>query len=425
MIPSMRKRLLVGAAILFVACGEETQVDTHTGTGGALGTGGSAATGAVSGSSGTQSGGASGTVGTAGGDAAGGVSSGTSGSGGTTTDATTCSTSSGAISTTAVNVPADLYMMLDRSGSMNKPQALPPPVQGDCNVGDTVVSRWCYMLNALDGFFTAPSSTGVGVALQFFPNGTCGVGSTACCSSGTCCEGAADSIPAVPLGLLPGNRVALDSALNAQVPSGDKSPDEPALRGIVAYTTSIQSPGREVAGVLLSDGNPRGCATATNTLSGIISAHLAATGIKTFIIGMTGADFATLEAWAIAGGALAHTDYCAAGVSSCHYYNVGDGDPAAFTAALQQIQQATVACALAMPTASDGSPLAPSSLVVRYFAGGTGSGEAVPHVASAADCGAGWYFDDNTAPREIVFCPTTCSTIGGDAAAQLEIDGCT
>ena len=63
-------------------------------------------------------------------------------------------------------LPVDLYVMLDRSGSMNIPQSLPPVVDGDCDVGDPTVSRWCYTLNALDGFFASGEKEETGAALK-------------------------------------------------------------------------------------------------------------------------------------------------------------------------------------------------------------------------------------------------------------------
>src|SRR5690606_16416569 len=136
-------------------------------------------------------------------------------------------------------LPVDLYIMLDRSGSMNIPESLPPATNGDCDVGDAKMSRWCYTLNVLDGFFGTGDVERTGVALQFFPNGKCSetppIGHD-CCESGACCGGGPDSVPAVPLGLLSENRQALVSALNAQSPAGVTTPIEAALRGMTAWT---------------------------------------------------------------------------------------------------------------------------------------------------------------------------------------------
>jgi hypothetical protein len=55
---------------------------------------------------------------------------------------------------------------------------------------------------------------------------------------------------------------------------------------------------------------------------------------------------------------------------------------------------------------------------------GGGSPEAIGQVNGASDCGAvadGWYYDDPAAPSSIIFCPQTCSSAQGDAAAQVDI----
>jgi hypothetical protein len=192
-------------------------------------------------------------------------------------------------------LPVDLYIMLDRSGSMNIPMSLPPTIEGDCDVGDPTVSRWCYTLNALDGFFTSGNVEETGVALQFFPNGNCsdtGPIGHDCCESGACCLGTADAIPAVELGPLVTNRDELVRALNEQSPAGVTTPIEAALRGIVTWTAKNKTSLRSMAGVLITDGEPTGCSNDAGLLSGLVATHLADTGIPTFVLGMDGAKFA-------------------------------------------------------------------------------------------------------------------------------------
>lgn len=317
-------------------------------------------------------------------------------------------------------LPVDLYVMLDRSGSMNIPMSLPPATEGDCNVGDPTVSRWCYTLNALDGFFTSGDADETGVALQFFPNGSCSetppIGHN-CCEGGACCGGGPDSVPAVPLDVLSANRGALVDALNAQSPAGVTTPIEAALRGIAAWTRANKTALRSMAGLLITDGEPTGCSNNPELLSAIVAQHLADTGIPTFVLGMDGAKFAPLEAIAEAGGVASHSDYCPSGVLPCHVYNVANGDPTAFAKALEQIKGAVVQCRFAVPR-SDSGVIDPRNMEVLYR---HDSGqEVLTRAGSPEECVAGgYYFDNNEAPTEVSLCPEACAQLRSAQASEV------
>jgi hypothetical protein len=315
-------------------------------------------------------------------------------------------------------VPLDLYLMLDRSASMTLPQQFIPT----CKVGDTTEARWCYAINALAGFFGAPTSNGMGVALQFFPHGNCGwVSSTEqnCCALGDCCTGSDDAIPTVALGRLPEGQQALVNALNAQNPLGTTTPMEAALRGLVSYTAKAKQPNRNMVAVLVTDGDPNGCELSTAELSNILSSHRTLTGIKTFIIGMDGANFQTLEQLAVAGGATPHPTYCAAGFTSCSFFNVGSGKPEAFIDALQQIQRSVVGCRFSLPS-TDAGIVDPETLVLNVVSPENPDKEVLKRLTSASACGDGWY-SDPSAPREFVLCPRTCSSVQAQIGVRVEL----
>jgi len=294
-------------------------------------------------------------------------------------------------------IPLDLYLILDSTGSMGT----------DCNVGSTTASKWCRAVNSIAGFVNDASSAGMRMALQFYSS-----------SINATCSGSYYATPKVALGLLPANAGPIVSALNAQAPSG-LTPTEAALRGIASFTKSKQTAGRVMIGILVTDGNPTDCSTNDTTLASIVGNHLASTGIKTFIVGMTGALSTRLETIAVAGGAPSHTNYCD-GVASCHYYSVGDGNPQAFIAALKQIQQSAIACTYQMPT-SDAGIIDPSKVTVQYTPGG-GAPQELQHVDSKTQCvGNGWYYDNNTAPTLIMLCPDACKTVQADTNAKVEI----
>ncbi len=305
--------------------------------------------------------------------------------------------------TTAQAEPLDLdmYIMLDQSGSMAP----------DCNIGSTTASKWCYAINALNGFFNAPSSVGMGVALQYFPI----TGYSCTAPGGTC------ATPAVPLSILPNNIAAFQNSLNAMPANGSNTPTEAGIHGLVDYTGKNKQPGRVMIGVLITDGAPNGCNSGASYLAGLVQAHYNATGIRTFVIGMTGASFTTLETIAVGGGAQSHTNYCS-GAGPCHYYNVGNGDPQAFIAALQAIQQSAIGCQYNMPKA-DGGVVDPAKVNVQYTPGGGGAPQPINKVNDLSQCGppGGWYYDNNQNPTTINLCPATCTAVQSDNQAKIDV----
>ncbi|MCC6214693.1 MAG: VWA domain-containing protein [Polyangiaceae bacterium] len=413
------------------------------GAGSGGGSGGGGAAGAGGGAGGViTSGGSGGSGATSGGAGASGAATGGSGGGGTTdaapdvqfpydagtgTDALTQDSACATGSAQAELVPLDMYVVVDRSGSMNDPQPLPPPPDGDCNVGQNVNSRWCFAVNALAGFFNAPSSAGMGVALQFYPANctiTCGwVNCTSdCCANGACCQGTSVATPAVGYGLLPGNAAALIAGLNAADPMGGTTPTEAALRGLATWTAANRVAGRTMIGILITDGLPNGCSTNTATLAGIASGHLAATGIRTFAIGIEGADYGVLEQIALGGGGPSHTTGCGPGYATCHHYDAGTGSSQPLIDALAAIQGSAIGCTYQMPQ-TDAGVVDPDQVSLEYRAGGTGAPQSVPRVADQSQCGTsgGWYYDNPVAPSTLQLCPSTCGVIQNDGTAKVDI----
>lgn len=266
--------------------------------------------------------GSNGAFGTSGASGASGGTSGTSGASGGTCFA-----------------PVDMYIMLDKSGSMGDPAGNGKP--GDCNIGQTVNSKWCHGINALAGYLSSPQAKDQGAAMQFFSGD----------DNANCATGAPYTTAAMPgtgYTNLPSN--AFDSTLNGIVPGGG-TPMEAALRGLTTFTAANRRGGRVTIGILITDGDPQGCNENLGTLAGILQAHYTATKIRTYVIGMNGATFANLEQIAAGGGTPTHaatvgslTNACGTVPAPCHFWNVGDGDPAGFIQALAAIQESADGC---------------------------------------------------------------------------------
>ena len=235
--------------------------------------------------------------------------------------------------------PVDMYIMFDKSGSMGDPQGNGAP--GDCNIGQTVNSKWCRAINALSGYLNSPSSKDQAAAIQFFSGA----------DNANCKTGAPYTTPAVPASsytTLPSK--SFDAALNGTTPGGG-TPMEAALRGLTSYTAANRRGGRVTIGILVTDGDPLGCNENLSALSNILQAHNTATKIRTYVIGMNGATFSNLEQIAVGGDAPTHaatvgalTNACGNVAAPCRFWNVGDGDPAGFIQALAAIQESANGC---------------------------------------------------------------------------------
>ena len=307
---SLRTRVVAALAVLggigvVVACGSDAGESDFGSSSGASGSSGS--TGSSSGGFGS-SGTASGSGGTSGGDA----------------NPANC------------NAPIDMFIAFDDSGSMG----------ADCNLPSNGTSKWCRGINALSGYLKSQGAAGQAAAIQFFP--LTGHNNTTQCPTGDGYNVA--GFPATGYETLPSNN--FDAVLNAASPVDFQgTPTEAAIRGLVRFTEANRRPGRVTIGILITDGDPNGCNESRTFLAGLLQAHNTATKVRTYVIGMTGADFDNLEDIAKGGGAPPHpdtvgtlTNACGDVDAPCTFWNVGDGEPAAFVAALAAIQQQADGC---------------------------------------------------------------------------------
>jgi hypothetical protein len=239
--------------------------------------------------------------------------------------------------------------------------------------------------------------------------------------SGGTCAGAGYDTPAVPLGYLPQIAGSLDSSMNSHSPHTD-TPTEAAMNGIAKYTSTHQTAGRVMVGILITDGVPccGECNDNVATIAKIPQNLYNNFGIRTFVIGMTGASFPALEQWAVAGGGPSHSNYCASGYSTCHFYNVGNGDKTAFINALKAIQQSALGCQFNMPK-TDAGIVDPSKLAVQFTPSGA-SPQTLPNAGSKAGCnGDGFYYDNNQTPTTITLCPATCTKAGTGGTVNITV----
>lgn len=251
------------------------------------------------------------------------------------------------------NAPVDMYIMFDRSGSMARDTGDGAGDSDlDCNIGENKASKWCRAINALSGYFKSQGSANQAAALQFFPLDS---HNTSKCNTGDDYNVAA--LPASGFQTLPSD--SFDAKLNEEAPdTGGGTPGTPtegAIRGLTRFTEANRRPGRVTIGILITDGNPRnlngsGCETNLDDLAQLLRAHHDATKVRTYVIGMEGASEDNLETLAEGGDGPIHdsnvsgaSNTCS-GAAQCRHWNVGNGDPAVFTAVLAAIQQSADGC---------------------------------------------------------------------------------
>ena len=392
----------------------------------------------------------------------------------------------------AERVQVDMYVMLDRSGSMLE----------DTGAGAT---KWDAVRAALTAFVGDPASVGLGVGLQYFPLGTPGVpetcmsdadcgtvggpcnaraclpprvgnaafqtcivdtdcppnspgcapfgecsgdptlacfdfGAGGCGPDGDCnpvagqclfyasCEVPDYATPAVPIGALPDNGMALVDSLTAEEATG-LTPTPVALLGALSLCSSHAAmfPERRVIAVLATDGLPTDCVPegvttveqAIQVVSDIAAIGVASMpAVETYVIGV----FAPEDT-----GAMQSLDLFATSGGTDHAYIVdASGDVnQQFLAALDEIRGGALSCELELPKAPEGKEV-DFNLVNVELTDESGLRSLV-YVESPDHCGdsaLGWYYDvlpSAGTPTKISVCASTCDTLKAATDASVEI----
>jgi hypothetical protein len=329
--------------------------------------------------------------------------------------------------------PVSMFVMFDRSGSMIQDQTTP--------------TRWDNAALALTSFFKDPGAADLAVALRFFPHDQPATGCTNSnnggCNVMACSQPLVPLMgdPAMPLPKLtadPGPTDALEQSLvdavTASAPTtgmmggGNMSggtPTRAALEGALAWATAYQTahprPDQQTVVVFVTDGQPNGCGNDVQAISALASDALAASEIRTYVVGLTDdpQDLAFLEDLAVAGGTE-------------RAFIVQDGATAAMdlVTALKAIQGNALQCDFAYPMVTDGGMADPSRINVDYTPGAGGATIPFYRVDNEAACASStepsWYYDDPTMPTRIFLCPSACTTVTADTGAKLDIQiGCT
>jgi Mg-chelatase subunit ChlD len=294
-----------------------------------------------------------------------------------------------ASSATANVSPVDIFMVLDRSGSM-----------GDNNA-------WVEEVQAIESFVYDINSAGIGVGLQYMP-------------LPALCDPSSYAAPAVSIAPLPGQGGAqaaqIITSLTASRPFGG-TPMVPALEGAIqiAKARQISNPDRDIVIVLSTDGLPDtscsfvpdgGLPNSTQNAIAVLQAAATATPpIKTFVIGI-GPQPSVFNNLATAGGTgspilVGATD---AGTTV--------DIEAPLIQALASIRTQALPCEYSIPQADAGT--IDFGEVNVTFTQGSNAPVKFYGVDNAAACQANtgdWYYDNPQSPKHIELCPSACTTV--------------
>ena len=322
------------------------------------------------------------------------------------------------ITLSAAANPINVLLLVDRSTSMLE------PVDPSVPDGPT---RWQAVTGALRAFVNSERASHVSIGLQFFglSNGSddCGADKYA--------------LPKVRIDRLGSNRADLLHAIDVERP-GSFTPTLPAVEGALRYAVTVaaapENANVPTIVVLASDGIPSECGAVNangqtivsfreinDTLRSYSQPPPDASGaavrppIRTFLIGTEDLK-SNAAALAEAGGGQA---FLVGGASG-----QGTDLQARFLDALLSIVVKPLACELELPQTapSTGEVVDFEKVRVRFAAAASGTTTEFPRVRGLVECGndTAWYYDDNLAPKKLLFCKRGCQSIGaGDLKLEL------
>jgi hypothetical protein len=302
-------------------------------------------------------------------------------------------------------VPMDLYLMVDKTGSMLCPTG-PDGVGCPPQYGGSGPTRWDSVSAAIKSFVASSGTNGISVGIGFFPS--TGAGTYSCLAS--------DYIaPAVEIAPLPPAAPAIARAIDQQTVAGI-TPTTASLEGALTHAKGWASShaGRRVAVVYATDGEPGGCGLDNNVgrAAQIAKAGLdAAPSVVTYVLGV-GPSLDSLNQIAVAGG-----------TGKAYFVDTGQNVTQQFVDALNGIRNRSITCDYAIPTSTRG-PLDYSLVNVEAQLGTRGPATLVTHVEGASGCDAmtgGWYYDQPSSPSVISLCPATCQPLSSTQGSRLEV----
>jgi len=297
--------------------------------------------------------------------------------------------------------PLNMFVMFDRSGSMEKD------------------NKWSNATAALTSFFENPAAAELRVALRFFPHQEPTPGCTK-----DACDAVACSQPLVDLGPLTAASAptdvqegALVTAIKGSAPGGegDGTPIFAALDGALRWASAFKSAhiDEKTVVVFVTDGKPNGCDEDFDHISALAADALASPGVTTYAIGLAGSSEAQMDQLAGAGGSMQ-------GI----FIDQSATAERELLSALDRIRGANLSCDFSFPEPiSADRPIDPDVISVSFINGPGTAPVMLDRVTQQSGCGASnaWYYDVPQKPTRIFLCPTACDAVRAEQNAGLQI----
>ena len=295
-------------------------------------------------------------------------------------------------------LPLDMFIMMDRSGSMND------KVKGG--------TKWPLVTKALQAFLNDPSSAGIGAGIQYFSLTTDGMlpnDNNYDCTIGDYAKAA------VPIAPLPGNAAPIINTMNALTPAG-RTPTRVALAGAIQYAQAYAPtvPTHKVIVVLATDGDPNVCNSTVQSVADVAAAGVAGTpSMPTYVVGV-GNSTANLNQIAQSGG-----------TKQAFIVDTTNDTTQAFIDAMNAIRGAAlIPCQYLIPKPTDGGTLDLGRVNVNFTPSGGGATEHLGQARDVSQCdpmSGGWYYDPPTQPTTIKLCPASCDEVTGNAMSVVDL----
>jgi hypothetical protein len=292
-------------------------------------------------------------------------------------------------------IPTDIFIMLDKSISMNC-----AATDTACTQANTAVlpTRWSAVTDGIKAFATTPTNAGIGIGLSFF-------------ASNNMCDPQSYVTSATPIAPLPTGGTAVLNRITGTAPGGI-TPTVPALQGAILYAQKYmtENPGRSAAVVFVTDGMPNGCSSTVQTAADAAKAGFDATPkVETYVLGLGAVD--ALDQIALAGSG-----------DATHFVDA-NSDPATALRDLLKMVAHPLTCDYPIPKSSAALNLDAVDVQTRVNA--TAPTVNLKYVKSAAECSAqqAWYYDvpPPGTPTKITLCPTACDALKGSDTASLQV----
>ncbi|MFZ5891155.1 MAG: vWA domain-containing protein [Myxococcota bacterium] len=315
-------------------------------------------------------------------------------------------------------IPIDMFIMMDRSCSMN--YCIGTSGENCSTIQDCSASggsRWQAIRAGLVDFVNKVQGKDIRAGIGFFGASISGG------DDRIDCDVTQYSTPKVPMGPIATAGPAIVDAIDNTLPGG-LTPTYPALDGALRYAKdwASKNPGRQTVVVLVTDGYPTQCQNPVSIaeiskLAG--AAYNANPSIRTYVVGLA-AGF-NLDTIAQQGGTNAAFNFDKSAVTSDNLVNT-----------LMNITNSKIVCSYEIPPPPSGMVFNPDKVQVLYTPH-SGTKQEVPKVSGPGACdrnpNGGWYYDNPSNPQFIKVCPCTCSnfqagtvqvTIGCDPFIGIE-----